>query len=536
MSNGGWKMGTFLCEYVNDLHFENEDELKTRLREELLKFGENSVSQINIFDRELFLIRLNELPRPNEDGVIRLEYNRYEGMNWEPTFVNFDEEKFTGIHSWSIGSKIGCRQHYLAMLVARVLCECYSNGTYIVYGDVNYKYISITLAYIGRKYGFNLVEKFIRNRCDLNNFDAMKNECYHKHQFWGTRDRAFYYREFMSADRYDCWIKEMKEEKVEDLENAEKGEKVEYVISVYYLGIRLLYHMLEQDIKELDYIGEAEIYNIMFEYCRGGKMERITPYLENLPQDILKYKEYYYKQTGDIEYLFENIDIIGKCIYFILPDDMTIVEAAQNKFLNNYSNCEDKSKLSEDEKNIAINIIISKKLNAPTIDEKRVDELCENIRYIMENSPVLENDCFYGEEEYLNELCHCTGEPIELSDKVINEINRIFAGERLTDFVSNWKYEIRTTEEIFKKLFDIADILSEKANILMCEKFYYMILESMKDQEQIFRLDLLHYTISNLNISSEVFVANWVIEIDFLYEKYLRGRLSDCNTLLHKGV
>lgn len=516
-------MGTFLYEYVNQPHFENENELKLRLKDILLDFGEAGLVNVSINNRKSCLLRLNELSLPEADGTIELSYNRFEKDRWEPSFVNFEEDKFTGIRSWAIGSKIGYSYHYDAMLIARVLCECYSNGTYMVYGDVGYSGILQTLTYIGNRYGFEIVEKFVKNRCNLQNFD-MKDEKCPIDSFWGKRDSTFYYREFMASSSFKDWLNISRDE--EDLKNAEKGENIVYCYSEYYLGILLLYHMLSRDLKGMDYPNEKELYDLFLKY--GGRIEagEYMSYLNDLPEDIMKYKGYYSKYFYTENNLLSDPDLIQKCILFIQPSIGEVLNKAKEKFLNYYASDENFKIMAENEKEIYARLLVNRFVHESGFSGKsgkeREEEICGKIKEIMERMLCTEGKKTENEKDYIRELYRCTGKSLKFSDGLDSRIKRLFSGDEYTNFVSNWKFESKSTKEILDRLFDIMDILFDKNNVLMIEEFFYKMIEASHNQEFCFRLDLLWHLLKSTDDSNEQFIMNWVLEIDALYEKYVK--------------
>ena len=514
-------MGTYIYEYMDNVHFENEEELKCRLKTELLEFGENGVSEVRINDREAYLLKHGNLSRPDKEGYISLQYNRYERDFWEPTYVNFTEGKFRGLESRSFGSKIGWSQHYQAMLVAHVLCECYSGGTYIVYGDVGYNDILKVLAYIGKKYGFELVERFIRNRCNLNNFDMLKEPCYHKDQFWGIRGHVFYCNELISAHSFDSWINEMKDDS--DLKNAENGERIKYTRSSIYLGVRLLHHMLSREMENINCLDEKMSYDILMKYCSLENEEQYELYLSDLPEDIKKYEKYYRKQSDFLLITLNHPDIVQKCLSFVVPEGISTFESVKNDFVKYYLNT-DYDDLSEEGKRICINLKIIEHYHKKENEDKDcISSNCEKVKAIMQREVILDVSCFGKEYEYLDELYCCAGEPVAFSTRLDLEIKRVFSGEAWSCFVSNWTFEERDTEEILDRLFDITEILYERNQLLMREDFFYRMLGSKCDQELGFRMDLLWFILNHYEKKDERFIADRIIENDFLYELYVKS-------------
>lgn len=509
-------MGIFLFEYADNPIFEKEEELKARLREVLLECGECGVSEVCIGNQKTCLLRLNDLSIPEESGYIALSYNRYEQDWWEPTYVNFDNEHFEGVRSRAIGSKVGWAQHYRAMLVARVLCECYSNGTYMVYGNVSYSAIIHALAYIGKKYEFELVHRFIKNRCDLNNFDEIADGGELKEGFWGIRDGVFYYKDFMVAKSLSEWKYKMQND--EDLERAVNGEDIKYCKSQYYLGIRMLYHMLEHDLNDINDVDEKLIQNTLQKYCVGKSKEECEEYLKNLPEDIAKYKGFYYKKWKSIDFILENIDMICKCISLIFPYKVELLATEKEKFLQYYSETEN---LSEDELTIYKKICIQKICYKPYLDEKREKVICEDVERVMNETESFVIGCFCDEKEYLNELYYFTGGISDFSSILTSKIKQLFSSENVINFIKSWKFKERTTQEIFSMLFDSAERIYEKNNIFLNEDFFYKMIEAAKDKELSFRLDLLCFLLNQLDDDDEQFIASWIIEIDSLYKEYV---------------
>lgn len=516
-------MGTFLYECINNLHFDNLEELLARLKVELLELGECGISEVRMLDRKANLVRLDELSRPNAEGEIVLDYNKYERRFWEPSYVSFDTDKFSGIRSHALGSKIGYSKHYQAMLVARVLCECYSSGTYMVGGDVSYRNILRALAYIGKKYDFSLVKTFISNRCNLTNFDTLMEDGWHRSLYWGYRGDCFYYKDFLATSSLDEWVYAIKNE--QELKAVENGETIKYVRDEYYLGIRLLLHMLLQDFKEIGEIDESTIYNMLVRYCAGLNSKEYKGYLDSLPSDIANYKNFYCRYIDADHHILEDIDLITKSISLLYPESASIAETAKKRFVACYAD-KDCSQIN-DSKQLAIALKvqqIQKNRHEHLNNVKVEDEISNEVKSIMQQPESVNIMNLDAEEVYLNER-HCiTGNSGNISEMLINEIELLFSDSLYLRFVSNWKYEERTMEDTINCLFDVMERIDKDNRILMSEAFFYKMLDSRKIPEMCFRLDFLCFMLENSKSPREQTISYLVIENDSLYEKYVNGK------------
>ena len=108
-------MGTFLYEYVEAEPFEEKELLLTQLKEILHDFGECSLEIVKLLNKQIALLEPYDFSRVEKDeNTAILAYNRFEHDTWEPTFLNLDLNKFSGIRARSFGSKVGYRNHYYA--------------------------------------------------------------------------------------------------------------------------------------------------------------------------------------------------------------------------------------------------------------------------------------------------------------------------------------------------------------------------------------------------------------------------------------
>ena len=523
-------MGTYLCEYVEEEPFKEKDILLARLKEVLHDWGECRLEQIELFNRRIVFMDQNNFSRDEKDeNLIVLAYNRFEHYKWEPSFLELDPDKFTGIRSWAIGSKIGYRQHYSAMAIARVLCECYSNGNYIVYGDISQATIFRILAYIGKRYGFDLVERFIDDRLNVHNIvkDLSTANCY-----WGTREITFYKETFFKSD-FKEWENYMEGlcSGEKDLTLAEHGEKPVYICTYAYLGIKLLSESIKGKIEienpELDIqklIDIFRFYNLDMFYQLSDAKELFTN--NKLPENLTKYEKFYekYLENFTLTIFYSDPEIVLKIIEETIQktnkehseDIIRKFRAELQDIYTNFENFEKKPDKTEGEILIpAINSHYLASEKEHTIETRK--NIIAEIKAIMDEEDL---DSYFTGSPLLNELFGT--QETTFSVELDKYLKNIFSPESFKRFKTE-REKYKTSEDFtenFYRLSDIANKIYQEDHLLLTKNLVYGLLETLKQDTGKLRLELLHFFVNNSSGEDREAIL-WVIGDNKLYKEYV---------------
>ena len=523
-------MGTYLYEYVEEEPFKEKDILLAQLKEVLHDFGECGLEQIELFNRRIVFMDQDNFSREkNDENLIVLAYNRFEHDKWEPSFLELDPDKFTGIRSWAIGSKIGYRQHYYAMAVARVLCECYSNGKYIVYGDISKTTFFRILAYIGKRYGFGLVERFIDNRLNVHtivkDFDIA--DCY-----WGIREVTFYKETFFKSD-FKEWENYMEGvcSDDRDLTLAERGEKPVYICTYAYLGIKLLSEAIKGKIEienpELDIqklIDVFRFYNLDMFYQLSDAKELFAN--NKLPENLIKYEKFYekYIENFTLKIFYSDPEIVLKIIEETIQEKNKehgedIIRKFQIELQDIYTNFEDfekKPNKTQGEKLIPA-------INSYYLDSEKEHIIETRKKFIAEIKAIMDEedfDSYFTGSPLLNELFGT--QETTFSVELDKYLKNIFSTENFKRFKTE-REKYKASEEFtdnFYCLSDIANKVYQEDKLLLTKNLVYGLLETLKQDTGKLRLELLHFFVNNSSgVEREAIL--WVIGDNKLYKKYV---------------
>ena len=526
-------MGTFLYEYVEEHPFEEPELLLEQLKEVLHDFGECRLEQIELFGRKIVFMNQNDFSRSkkNEELVI-LAYNRLEHDKWEPSFLELNPDKFTGIRSWAIGSKVGYLQHYDAMAVARVLCECYSNGKYIVYGNINSTVIFMALAYIWEKYGFELVERFIDNRLDahtiVKNLDTA--DCY-----LGTRGLTFYIETFFKSD-LKKWFIYMENEHCddEDLALCERGEKPKYFCTYAYLGIKLLFEAIKEkidienpdlDIQKL--IDIFRFYSLDMYYHRSDVKELFTT--NRLPEELIRYEKFFenYLKYVTLTKCYIDPEIVLKIIEETIQEKnkehaQDIIKEFRTKLQDIYTNFEDFAAKPDKTPGEAFAFALAISGGEPEFEKIRIIEdkkiIIDNIKKIIDEKNSI--DKYFADSEQLNELLRA--HDTVFSPELEEYLKGIFSLEKFQCF-KNEQEKYKASEDFtenFLCLSDIADKIYQEDQLLLTKNLVYELLDTFRQNTGKLRLELLHFFVNNSSGNDREAIL-WVIGDNELYKKYV---------------
>lgn len=524
-------MGTYLCEYVEEEPFKEKDILLAQLKEVLHDLGECGLEQIELFNKRIVFMDQDNFSRDEKDeNLIVLAYNRFEHDKWEPSFLELNPDKFTGIRSWAIGSKVGNLQHYYAMAAARVLCECYSNGKYIVYGDIGQTAILHLLAYIWKRYGFDLVERFIDNRLNIHN--TVKNldtaDCY-----WGIRGESFYKETFFKSD-FKEWEKYMKKlcSDNKDLTLSEHGEKPEYICTYAYLGIKLLFEAVKEKIEienpELDIqklIDIFRFYSLDMFYHHSDVKELFTT--NKLPENLIKYEKFYeeYFKNFILTCFYTDPEIVLKIIVETIQeknkeDAENIIRKFRTELKDIYTSSEEfEKKPNKTDGEYFVHIINSFYLEPEkeqTIESRK--NIISGIKKIMDEEESF--DSHFTSSPLLNELFR-TKETI-FSAELDKYLKKFFSLENIKRYkTEREKYKASENfKDNFYRLSDIADKIYREDQLLLTKNLVEGLLETLKQETGKLRLELLHFFVNNSS-GAEREAILWVIGDNELYKKYV---------------
>lgn len=512
-------MGTYLYEYVEEEPFENKDILLAQLKEVLRDLGECGFERMELFNKRIVYMDQDNFARDEEDeNCVILAYNRFEHDKWEPTFLDLDPDKFTGIRSWAIGSKVGSMQHYYAMATARVLCECYSNGKYIVYGDIGQKTILHLLAYIWKRYGFDLVEHFIDNRLSVHNI--VKNldiaDCY-----WGIRGESFYKEIFLKSNfkEWEDYVETVCSYK-NDLTLCEHGEKPKYICTYAYLGVKLLYEVAKEKIEIEN--PKLDIEKLIDVFC-SFSLATFKPCSEvkelfttgKFPENLIKYEKFYEKYFVNFTLMcfYRDPEIVLKIIDEIIQeinkgDAKNIIRQFHSELEDVYANA----------KEIMYNIIplYSESEKEQNAEIKR--DIITEIKKIMDEEENL--DGFSTDYPLLDELLRAKG--TDFSEELDKCIKDVFSTEHFKCFVAE-REKYKASEDFkdnFCRMSDIANKIYQEDQLLMTKNLVEGLLETLKQDSGKLRLELLHFFVDNSSGTAREAIL-WIIGDNELYKKYV---------------
>ena len=542
-------MGTFLYEKVLDNAFEESDnvELINRLKGILLEFGECDLRVCNFNGKKLIMMDPYNLRLEGEEYC--LEYNRFENDRWEVTYMSSAPDKFSGIRSWAIGSKIGYCQHYLAIVISRILCECYSNGKYFVYGNIGSYTIKRCLAFIGNRFGFELVEKFIENRFDLDRFLYMDEM---DELFLGIRDDYFYLKLYITST-YEEWVHETEyavvydKKLADDKKLAEQGKCPKYVVSWFYLVTAFLnykYNKLLEDVMEAEQdVLVNRIIDLFKRYCiyeveNKGYGPGITDD-DVLPENICEYKEFY----------INNMESESYRSYSVHPD--IVIKTIKN-VINNTDRADKEAVIDIFEKEIAglypSENEIMDKMNADDYDMTKQEIKWAFVYYMMKN-----RDRSDEKEKFLNEVKELAKDKNDIvsmlvSDKLLGELLRntnpgpkeysveleeflkdIFNDKRMNECnnsVKNINVK-RSLKDNLSELINLCMEIYEKNKIIVTTNLFFWILEELYTENGVRIINWIKIFLESLTTLEQKEAFLWVMQ-----DEWLRQRWFDVNAFM----
>lgn len=521
-------MGTFIYEQSNSNPFRDEvkGELQHRLIETLLQFGECALEQVSLYGKKTYVYDHKRLTI--EEGRYVLAYNRFENDTWEPSFMEISLDDFSGVRSAGWGSKIGYRQHYKAIAVAKVLCECYSEGNYCVFGDISTTTIFKCLAYIGKKYGVELVKKFIRCRTDL---EIMKNKRGYKDIFWGVRRHDFYFQLFMDSN-FDEWQFYMKSNFEDDLEKVEAGDQYVYVGTGVYLASLLMKCLCEKELGDKLTLNQEQLLVEL----RGFVQRYYIDIIEKSGKE--KFKDLDFSQYDDLKKyhsFFENMDLPFLCTS--LCDKAIFLKSVKNLL---HPARQDARRADAEEISDRFQEILDEMIP----DENEAKDLQEEgKRWQLYHESKKEEDQEVRKLELLKEILEIAVEPDDISNDLIadsclkelmlnngteisNELHaylaEIFSEERQKRFNES----VREAEEQNKqntgsrKLMNMAEEVMKQSDVIFPAALFYRLLDNSFSETGEELLNKVEFYLKDLEERNQMIAFLWVLQDADLSKKY----------------
>lgn len=522
-------MGTFLYEEFRKKNpFSNEikEELQERVIETLLDFGECNIEQVKLYGKEIYLCDHKNLMKEGDKYI--LEYNRFENDIWEPSVMKISTEDFDGVRARAIGSKIGYKQHYIAMAVARVLCECYSAGNYYVCGDIGKNIICKCLAYIGKKYGFELVEKFIEYRT---NFNLIKNMEKYNEIYMGVCGKNYYFQRYLDMD-YDEWKNHMEKRFRDDLIKVEKGEGLEFIGTSVYLGSLLINAICEEEFADKLKADKEELLVATKNLIQKYFVDVVNINKESRDDFAISIKGFSKCiEAGKYKSYFENIswfsyicDICDKRVFY-----KTVRNAIKNakredfeEIVSEFNNMMEEMIPSKEEVGDLIeykeNWVIYYCLEASdeNSDKKILDDIIE-----ISNRPNDIRDNLIS-DRYINELMLSDFSVGKMTDELDVFLKSIFSEERHAKFL---QYVTEAENEGVetngaKKLLSMAENLYNETRLLFTSELFYRLLDNAHSDEGRKLIHKIDYYLKDLSESNQKEAFLWVLQDDNLRKDY----------------
>lgn len=509
------ELGTFLWEKIsNDNPFGAEiiEDAHKKVIETLLDLGECAWESIKLYGRE---IKVYDPKRLLKEKDYILEYNRFENDTWEPSFMSAEPEEFTGIRAWSIGSKIGYKQHYMAMATARILCECFSDGRYYVHGDIGTDVIFMCLAYIGKRYGYHLVRNFLANRT---NVEEMSQKPDFDKMFLGVRGIDFYIRIYQDMSGFSEWQEYCAKHFNDDLRNVTNGEEAYYCGTNFYLMTLMMKYMCEKELScsmpkdELLYDLKRFTQKYLIDTVEHfGKNSAIHEF--DLSQcDEMKAYMHYYENCGNYMMWTKLADkdvFYATVKHFLVGsnrNDAEEVLAEYHRMLDEMVPSEEEvENLQQYQEQWEIYHISCK-----TPQDERIRELMEMIRKIDEDD-IREK---LISDRYLRELVLSDGSFNSMSDGLQSYLADIFSEEREKKYsaaVNDEKNRAAGSETGGGKLMAIAEKLSEDSILFSSELFYRLLAgANTKEGEKI--LDKMEFYLGDLSDVNKKKAFLWCLQ------------------------
>lgn len=519
-------MGTFLFEEITKekpvFKDDVKGELQRRLIEILLDFGECALQAVEFRGKKIYIFDPKHLSKENDHYL--LEYNRFENTTWEPSFMSGFLEYFTGIRSRSFGSKIGYRQHYIAMAVARVLCECYSeDGNYYVYGDIGTSMILECLAYIGKRYGYDLVRQFLVNRTDI---DIMGQKPDFERMYLGSRADDFYINYYQYLDTFSEWEQYIKKNFEEDLLDAEKSEPF-YCGTAVYLSTLLLKFLCERDLTDSFQLSKEEVLRKVEDFTQKYLIDTVQQGSENAAMkdidlsqhaEAKKYCQYYRSIRNYMAKPFCDKNLFYETIVKFFHEGSKRNDAEE--ILKEYQQMLDEmvpdkervENLQQYQEEWKIYHIVREKMS----QDKRIQELMEKIQQIAEDIPDLRDGLI--KNCYLRELMLNDTSPASMSDGLKTYLDTIFSEERKERYLSMVEgTKKKDTEDGLVKLFSIAEKLSEESVLFPSGLFYYLLKNSLSaDGKKEIReeIEKIGFYLDDLSDADQKRAFLWCLQAD----------------------
>ena len=522
-------MGTFIYEQSNSNPFRDEvkGELQHRLIETLLQFGECALEQVSLYGKKTYVYDHKHLKK--EEGKIILDYNRFENVTWDPSFMMESLDDFSGIRSTELYTKIGYRQHYKAIAVAKVLCECYSEGNYCVFGDISTTTIFNCLAYIGKKYGVELVKKFIRCRTDL---EIMKKHEEYVNLFWGVRRRGFYFQLFMDSNFHE-WQFYMKSTFGEDLENVEAGDQYLYIGTGVYLVSLLMKCLCEKELSDKLTLDQEQLLVELRAFVQRYYIDVIEEF------DKEKFKDIDFSQYDDLKKynsFFENMNMFFICTS--LCDKAIFLKSVRNLLCP----ARQDARRADAE---AIMEIFQEMLDEMIPDENKAKDLQEEgKRWQLYHEWKKEKDQEIKQLELLKEILEIAVGPDDISNNLIsdscleelmlkyngaeisNELHAYLAAIFSEERQKRFNESVREAEEQNKqntgsrKLMNMAEEVMKQSDVIFPAVVFYQLLDNSFSETGEELLNKVEFYLKDIEERNQKIAFLWVLQDADLSKKY----------------
>lgn len=521
-------MGTYLyedCSEQNPFSDNVREELLNRVKEVLLDFGECSLEEVALFGKKAYVYDHKNLAKSK--GRYVLNYNRFEKIIWEPAYMEASVENFTGIHSRTdIGTKVGYRQHYYAMAVSRILCECYSYGQYCAYGDIGFDTILSCLAYIGKRYGFELVENFIKYRTD---FAVMKEKKDYDSLFLGVREHEYYIKRFldMSSAGWDWYIGHDCEFH-DDIVKAEKEGGFLYCGTGVYLASLLLKAVFGKGLSDKSTLDKDELLAILRNLVQEYYIDAVEKSWVDTSVFNMDFSQY--DELKKFQSCLKNLSAI---VYMETACSKDMFFASLRNTIEGWDREDSKDILTAfqallDEMIPDKDTVMSMSgnmeawrlyygLKGMANQEERRKELMRMVRAAAEEPEDIRSELF--SDCYLEELLLSDVSAASMSDALNDFLMNIFSEERHARYCEVAKNDNKV--EGARRLFDVAERLLDESNLSFSADLFFPLLKNEASEEVREFIRKIDFYLSDLPNRNQREAFLWVIRVDELRTKYV---------------